>query len=599
MNWGDTACGYNIDRKRLPRKTRFRTHEDNILTHGIGELREAGATWDLLPFARVTKLSLHFIAVGQVDENQQSRRYLAVGQGYHDSRLRRLLEIGDIGTLSFAKEKPPNFRFPTLYGWKYTVRSPMATFGVSNDLVLDVSRNIDDDHQVPLNTIEDDIKPDQDVYLSPDPSDITGKLLVRATKRMIQGTGPDFDKLRGYLSGQDFSPSDTVRFLSAAGAPSTDEERGVLSGIMSSFNSKQMEAAKVFVSGQHMLQLVQGSPGTGKTWWTAQMVKICAIAKIPVLATAPSNAATNALFEHLVRNDQNEGYGVKTLRYAGDFEEVKAMITLYRAYHSTAVPGVALAGIADDHDVFDDEETDEGVDILRNLATADRQHRSKRFAGLLDRSSLHCRVLEDAGLLKDGIFQRGTDIAFPEEGPYEEFRRLFLDPDSPIYERDSPEQEEVDDPTWYDGETSSEGTETTERAERPERPPPPPSISSVTRKALAIVASKASCIVATCVLSGADFIAKDFHPRVVFVDDAGTARVAEFCNAVIAALERHELALACLVADTERSRPIFGHKLGEVGVSGYINPMADQLKTGIVAQLVAENYPHICLREKL
>lgn len=146
---------------------------------------------------------MHFIAVGALDEHQQSRRYLVVGQGYLDSRLRRLLEIGEVGTLSFAKEKPPNHRFPTLNGWKYTVRSPLATFGISNDLVLDVFRNKHDDHGVPMKSMKDDIKPDQDVYLSPDPSDVSGRLLVRATKRMIQGTGPDFDKLRGCMSGQD------------------------------------------------------------------------------------------------------------------------------------------------------------------------------------------------------------------------------------------------------------------------------------------------------------------------------------------------------------------------------------------------------------
>ena len=287
MNWGDAARGCEIDRERLPRKTRFRTHEDNLLTHGIGELREAGATWDLLPRARVTKLPLHFVAIGQVDENQQSWRYLAIGEGYHDSKLRRLLDIGDVGTLSFAKERPPNPRFPTLGGWKYTVRSPLAKFGVSNDLVLDVFRNIDDNHQVPLKTIEDDIKLDQDVYLSPDPSEVTGRLLVRATKRMIQGSGPDFDKFRGYMSGQDFSPSDTVRFTSAAGDPPTDDQWRVTHRIMSSFNSKQLKAAEIFVLSKHMVQLVQGPPGTGKTWWTAQMVKVCVSANIRVLATAP------------------------------------------------------------------------------------------------------------------------------------------------------------------------------------------------------------------------------------------------------------------------------------------------------------------------
>ena len=537
MSWGDPACGYNIDREKLPRKTRFRTHEDNILTHGIGELREAGATFDLLPIARITKLQMHFIAIGALDEHQQSRRYLAVGQGYLDPKLRRLLEIGEVGTLSFAKEKPPNHRFPTLHGWKYTVRYPLATFGVSNDLVLDVFRNMDDDHRVPMKTMKHDIKPDQDVYLSPAPSDVSGRLLVRATKRMIQGTGPDFDKLRGIMSGQDFLPSHICRFKSAAADPPADEESQAMRSVMSSFNAEQFEAAEKFVQSKHMLQLVQGPPGTGKTWWTAKMIKICAIAKIPVLATAPSNAATNALLEHLVRNDQNAGYGVRPLRYAGVFEEVKAMIALYRVYHSTDVPGVALAGIAHDHDAFDDDENDQEVDILRSLAIADRQHRSKRFAGLLDRSSLHCQILYEAGILRDGNHQQDLDIASDREDPYEQFRRLFLDPDSPIYECDLPEQEE-DGPTQDYEQTLGERAETTERAEPTPPKPRTPTISSVTKKAMAIVASKAACIVTTCVSAGFPFISKNFHPRVVFIDDAGTARVSEFCSTVARILKR-------------------------------------------------------------
>ena len=80
-----------------------------------------------------------------------------------------------------------------------------------------------------------------------------------------------------------------------------------------------------------MLQLVQGPPGTGKTGWTAKMVKICHV---------DSNAAANALLGHLVSNDQNIGYGVRALRFAGQSDEVNAMIALYRECHGMIKPDV-------------------------------------------------------------------------------------------------------------------------------------------------------------------------------------------------------------------------------------------------------------------
>lgn len=265
------------------------------------------------------------------------------------------------------------------------------------------------------------------------------------------------------------------------------------------------------------------------------------------------------------------------------------MVALYRVYHSTDVPGVALAGIVLDHD-----ENDQEIDILRSLATADSQHRSKRFAGLLDRSSLHCQILEQAGILVDKRLEPSTGNEINEDDPLAKFRSLFLDPDSPTYASDLPGSEKEKSAK----ETYRAGAETTFRAKPTPPKPRSPTISSVTKKAMAIVASKAACVVTTCVSAGDRFISKNFHPRAVFIDDAGPARGSEFCNTVIGALERRELALVCLVADTERSRPIFAHKPGKVGVSGYCNPMADQLKTGLVAQLTAENYPHVMLREK-
>ena len=70
--------------------------------------------------------------------------------------------------------------------------------------------------------------------------------------------------------------------------------------------------------------------------------------------------------------------------------------------------------------------------------------------------------------------------------------------------------------------------------------------------ALATVVNKASCIVSNCVSSGADIIPKNFHLKVVFLDETGTARVAESCNTVISALERNKLGIVCLVGDVQQ-----------------------------------------------
>ena len=205
---------------------------------------------------------MHFIAIGDLNENWQSTRYLAIGQGYQDPKLRRLFQVGDVGTLSFAGDKRPKRRVPPIDGWGYIVRSSMAEFDLANDLVLDVRRHPNDSRKVPLASFGQEIKADQEVYLSPDPSGVSEQILVNATRRMIQGTGPHFDKLRGYMSGQDFSPSGTCHFETARRNVPKNEQ---LEAASRGFDKKQMEAAKSFVTGKRMVQLVQGPPGTGKT----------------------------------------------------------------------------------------------------------------------------------------------------------------------------------------------------------------------------------------------------------------------------------------------------------------------------------------------
>ena len=256
------------------------------------------------------------------------------------------------------------------------------------------------------------------------------------------------------------------------------------------------------------------------------------------------------------------------------------MIAVYREYHRRDTP--------DKHP--DEKSLTPASVVLGRIAEADSQHHGKRFAGRLDPSSLHCRVLEEAGILVEGKLQASTSHKAHDQDPYADFRRIFRDADSPI--GSSPEEEEDEELEIY-GPRFGEADKATAMARKS-----PPTISSVTRKALGIAVSRASCIVSTCVSAGASLIAHNFRPKAVFIDEAGTARVAEFCNAVIRALELKQLAIACLVGDVQQFRSIVGTKLHKPAVLDQVNPMADQLQASLMAQLSAENYPVIMLEEQ-
>lgn len=211
------------------------------------------------------------------------------------------------------------------------------------------------------------------------------------------------------------------------------------------------------------------------------MVKICHLAKIPVLATAPLNAAANAILNNLERNDRNARHGVRPSRFAGETPETGAILALYRAYHNLDVP--------DDYE--GDEEAMREDNMLARLTTADNQHHSKRFAGLLDRSSLHCQILEDTGVLGDGGPNAAMRYDAIDGDPYSEFRRLFQDPDAPIYAADLPEEE--DGPVKSSVKTYGARAEDTIAAEPTEPAPRQPTLSSVTKGILEIAVSRASC----------------------------------------------------------------------------------------------------------
>ena len=122
--------------------------------------------------------------------------------------------------------------------------------------------------------------------------------------------------------------------------------------------------------------------------------------------------------------------------------------------------------------------------------------------------------------------------------------------------------------------------------------PPRPTISSVTKEALELVIRRASCVVSTCVSSEVPFIVQNFQPKVVFVDEAATARLSEVCLTIVGPLERKELAIACLVGDSQQPRPLVITKYEKApGSDKAMNPMAEQLETSPTAQLEDENYP--------
>ena len=170
------------------------------------------------------------------------------------------------------------------------------------------------------------------VYLSPEIPDVTGRMLVNTAKRMIDGQGPGFDEIRAYITCLEFPASDSAR-LENLMPELTYEQSEDTSVISQSFNKEQQQAKRELFSSTRPFLSNQGPPGTGKSWWTARMIAMLKMLSIPLLATAPSNVATDAIAANILDLDTQYGTCVHPIRYAGDGFEVNQIVWFWNTFH--------------------------------------------------------------------------------------------------------------------------------------------------------------------------------------------------------------------------------------------------------------------------
>ena len=123
----------------------------------------------------------------------------------------------------------------------------------------------------------------------------------------------------------DVPASDSAR-LETLIAELTYKQSEDMSVISQLFNKEQQQAKRELFSSTRPFLLIQGPPGTGKTWWTARMIAMLKILSIPVLATAPSNVAMDAIAANILDLDTQYGTCVQPFRYAGDGFEVNQIV---------------------------------------------------------------------------------------------------------------------------------------------------------------------------------------------------------------------------------------------------------------------------------
>ncbi|MDI1492487.1 MAG: hypothetical protein OHK93_003701 [Ramalina farinacea] len=258
------------------------------------------------------------------------------------------------------------------------------------------------------------------VYLSPEIPNVTGRMLVNTAKRMIDGQGPRVDEIRASITCREVPASDSARLENLM--PELTYEQSVdMSVISQSFNKKQHQAKRELFSSARPILLIQGRPGTGKTWWTARMIAMLKTLSIPVLATAPSNVATDTIAANILDLDTQYGTCVHPIRYAGDGFEVNQRVWFWNTFH-----GKPNKRPTDLEDLTVQEDLLQSDNDTLSFAGKSRRHPLRG-----SKASLQRRVLEEARIFVNGEFQ--TQNPEPIEGDqFIEFREMWYDPNFPI-----------------------------------------------------------------------------------------------------------------------------------------------------------------------
>ena len=412
-----------------------------------------------------------------VNAEGQPRKYLAIVRCKNDILAREVYNVGSKGTFSFQQPAPkvPGKQRPIPSGWHYTVKGPIPGVTGPDHIVFLINRPKIDTRNIDAKALEPKLVSFKDVEdfspklvatpSQPPPSENKGVseyeasstpaptnpeaapissenvasaaiiwALPRTTdagpRRLVtlahiiqfleSGAGKE---LQRYVIARDLREPDPpipklFQYL-------TKEQVDEMEAVLATLSKSQGQAARYSLwDTKHILCLLQGPPGCGKTTLVAAMVKICEIAnKIPVTVVATSGSAADAaqakIFEwcpdstrlhHLegeqntIRRQEEATIAKANDPEAGEPKEVKAPTLTAEEITDS----MNISKVVRDFQVFFDQ-----------LRESTDWHSTKTFREHYSTSGLNVRMLQNAHVIENLLeaFRRiGND------DPHAEFR---------------------------------------------------------------------------------------------------------------------------------------------------------------------------------
>ena len=400
---------------------------------------------------------------------------------------------------------------------------------------------------------------DYSVWLYPQGSDMYCKQLINCANKILHGEEDEDEKqllkrqcLQKFCAGFDFSSHPRPPANLFDKFKLSDEQRRKLEILEARCSEDQRAALEKIYSCSSTVNMIQGLPGTGKTTFAADiLISIFEIFSLKANCYASSNAATDAFAGKV-------SLKLKPIRYHDPPMEWSIGINRVSSAEPTAeIPPCdnATATLSEEQMVWMQAYNDAASSMSWNIPT-ELQYPNFSSRGL------HVRALQRAKLMdKDGQMSDALPKDVPEA--YLPWARQYYRLDERVTK--PPKEGDEDKPTFC----------------------------QLTLRLFDDTLKSADYVVTTCGNAADKRLRRCTNPRVVIIDEAGSARELETLMVMYHNLESADMFIILGDANQSPVVPSLHHKLNDDDPnSPPYNIFAPQLATSLMARQIANGIRH-------
>ncbi|KAK4697257.1 hypothetical protein P7C71_g783, partial [Lecanoromycetidae sp. Uapishka_2] len=597
IQWGVGGYGPEIDRKTaVPVQYRFRDAEQHAITYGYAEMREAGPTIEAALKTLQISVPISLVEVpGYVYKNGMPIYYVGFMNLPDIDAVQHLFSVGAKGAACF--EKPKEGVQPS--GWDFEVQSSLPNVEHYGELTLQLKRPERDSTEMKVarrpnsDMLEES---NHEVWVIPEISDLAAKRLVDCAAKLLNHN-PNMDELRRLAQARDLRESESHGIFEGL----SEEQREHIKVLTEVLTDDQREAFEHITAVKHLIALVQGGPGTGKSEIACLLIRVFHYLDMPVLALAPTNVAIDVIGSKLNAIAPE----INAMRFHSLTTEFSA---IYRSFNNL-------------HDAWEDDEYPTSKKVKTSIAAERDQaqrvwleviadacnNESSGIATKDARPNLECmgiyvRALERAGIMVNGRILPEAPTNVPEI--MREFVEMFYKaPELKNIATQSTEPKVKHQNTTEGNSKDASGNDNFVAPwedENDDAPTDDPAtLGSETTKVLEDTIRSMKVILATCNNSADNTLRKCFKPKVIVIDDAAKGKELELLLALVHNIE--SVILVVYLGDPLQLPPTVTSRfltVKNIKDGQPVNVFAKQLMLSHMTRLYQIGYETVVLREQ-